>query len=196
MRDVRIDIALHHDRMKLGSVKVSVDRDPSVNEDWVPIAGPYDCLGISDRGAAVTHNNPTSSPLLPFGNTPTGTYRVYVLTVQKDTDGYGVNPVLWLKPTGGDAMKAETDGKRSGLLIHGGKVNPAYTQWHGLRPTYGCVRMHDADIAQMLQLADLESKTDPPIISALVWETDALPITLLSGVTVLSSAPSNNPSQA
>jgi hypothetical protein len=51
-----------------------------------------------------------------------------------------------MTPTGGEAQAAANNG-RTGLQIHGGFLNPNGTY----RPTNGCIRLSDQDMATLLQ---------------------------------------------
>lgn len=145
--DFTITVTLHKDRYRLGNLVI-----PQPASDPLPI-GPIvlcPCLGISDNSQAIAHHNPTRNPLLPFGDTPTGVYHGTVIP-PGDVDGYGVHERIFLTPVSGDGLVAEqAPNNRSGLLIHGGKLNPAYTWWDGLRPTYGCVRVPDDGMGRIL----------------------------------------------
>ncbi len=109
-------------------------------------------LGKSDNGAALAHHNPSRDPLLPFGDTPIGTYRGAVVPPGLDAAGFGPGRRILLIPQAGDCVTAEQNGRR-GIMCHGGDPNPAYTQWGGLRPTDGCVRFSNANMAAVIDLA-------------------------------------------
>lgn len=154
--EIRITVSLHKDRYRVGVLTVAVPPTMPVPQTPGPVVT-CPCLGISDNAQAIAHHNPTRNTLLPFGDTPTGVYAATVIP-PGDVDGYGVNRRLFLTPVSGDGVKAEsTPNNRSGLLIHGGKLNPAYTWWDGLRPTYGCVRVPDDGMARVLDVVDKNS---------------------------------------
>lgn len=132
---MRLTITLPTERTKLGSATLG--------------GTVFACLGKSDNQTAAAHNNPTRNPLLPFGDTPLGTYIGTVVPAGADTAGYGPNKRILLTPVSGDCVKAEKNG-REGLMCHGGDPNPEYTQWGGLRPTFGCVRLSNADMGTVL----------------------------------------------
>jgi hypothetical protein len=148
--DLEFTCTLYRDRTKLGLMSVS-----PVPYDATKALVDLPCLAIADRGAAAQHGNPTSDPLLQYGNTPIGVYSLTLIPASDPSNfhAYGPNKRWLLTPISGDGVKAEgAPGMRAGLLIHGGDLNSAYVQWKGLRPTYGCIRMSDGDIAKTVQL--------------------------------------------
>ena len=147
-----LKIIFPKDRMKLGRASL-------VRDDGTVILADMPVLGISDNAAAIAHNNPTHDPLKPFGNTPTGLSKLVKLSPRADVDAYGPNPVYSMDPVSGDILKAESAPYfRSGLWHHGGALNPAYTQWKGLRPTYGCVRHLNSNLALINGYADMATE--------------------------------------
>ncbi len=110
------------------------------------------CLAISDNGYAAEEGNPTRDPLKPGGDLPTGTYRCQIVPPGDPVHSYGPGRRLLLQGIEGDALKAMA--VRSGLMVHGGDLNPAYKQWGGLRPTHGCLRLADEDVAWLVGLLD------------------------------------------
>jgi lipoprotein-anchoring transpeptidase ErfK/SrfK len=59
---------------------------------------------------------------------------------------FGPNPFIVLDPTSGPALRAKQNG-RHGLLIHGGDLNAQGK----LRPTFGCVRVFNKDMKDLLK---------------------------------------------
>lgn len=116
--------------------------------DGKRVGGPWECYGKSDDYMARVKGNPSRNPLIRFGDTPTGIYTPKVLAKQADTHKYGPHPPIELKPKSGDCLKAEHDGGRSGIWDHGGALNASGK----LRPTYGCIRSHDEDMAEKHRL--------------------------------------------
>lgn len=117
--------------------------------------GEWPCLGKADNAKAKASGNPTRNPLKQFGDTPTGTWKVRVGIVQTDIATYGTLAPYTLWPTGGQALESHSpENRRTGIWIHGGALNKA----GGLRPTYGCIRVHDATMAA---LQDLTRKHGP-----------------------------------
>ncbi len=112
------------------------------------VAGPFTCFGKADNAMAARHGNPRRDTTRRFGDTPSGEYRArFVHTPQRDTNTYGVNGYIMMEPIGGDALVARRNG-RSGLWIHGGSVRNGR-----LRPTFGCVRVFDSDMAVLLSMS-------------------------------------------
>lgn len=97
----------------------------------------------------MAHNNPSRNPLLPFGDTPLGVFIGTVIPAGTDTAGYGPGKRILLTPVSGDCLTAEKNG-REGLMCHSGDPNHAYTQWNGLRPTFGCIRLSNPDMAAII----------------------------------------------
>ena len=146
--EVKITVTLYKDRHRVGVLTVTVPSDPGAMSVTCP------CLGISDNSQAIAHGNPSRNSLKPYGDTPTGVYLGTVIP-PGDADGYGVNRRLFLTPVSGDGVKAESaPNNRAGLLVHGGRLNPVYTWWEGLRPTYGCVRVPDDGMGRVLKVID------------------------------------------
>jgi hypothetical protein len=131
-----LQVSLFHDRDKLGSYKL-------VNEKTNVTVQSGVVLGRSDNSAAKAHNNPNRDSLKPFGDTPTGVWIGTLFAASTNTHAYGPNRRLLLAPVSGNAKAAST---RSGIMCHGGDLNPSYKQWDGLRPTDGCLRFHDVEI--------------------------------------------------
>jgi hypothetical protein len=141
---ITINVALPADRKKLGTYTV-------VDDAGIVRFGPVPCLGLADQTLAGEHGNPTRNPLLPYGDTPLGLYRVTIIPASSNTHSYGPNPRLMLTPVSGECVMAEDrDHLRAGILNHGGDPNPAYTFWDSLRPTEGCVRLSDANMAAVI----------------------------------------------
>jgi len=109
------------------------------------IAGPFAVCGRADQKAAQHHANPNRDPLLPFGDTPLGRYRVAGIQssgagTARPADHFGPYGVIVLTPTGGDAALADANG-RFHVLIQGGA--PAHER--RLRPTNGSLRLGNRD---------------------------------------------------
>lgn len=135
-------VSLFRDRDKLGSYKL-------VNEKTNVTVQSGVVLGRSDNSAAKAHGNATRDPLKPFGDTPTGVWIATIFAASTDTHAYGPNKRLLLSPVSGDAKAAS----RTGIMCHGGDLNPVYKQWDGLRPTDGCLRFHDAEIKSIIDFS-------------------------------------------
>ncbi|MGD8325520.1 MAG: hypothetical protein PVF65_01265 [Sphingomonadales bacterium] len=108
----------------------------------------FDCpaLGKADSSRARHKDNPTRSPVLPYGDTPCGNYRPSeVIPLHPAHPRIGE---LWIPLEGedGDAALAHSKGRR-GLGIHAGRGDDR------LVPTFGCVRLLDQDMQHIHQLA-------------------------------------------
>ncbi len=147
--NLTLKIDLWKDRSRLGSAHL-------VTAAGEELLGPLDCLAISDNFAAIAHGNPLHDPLKQFGNTPTGLYLATLIPAAvADLNGYGPERRILLVPKAGPCVLAESEpNNRSGLLCHGGALNPNYRAWHGLRPTFGCVRFTDAGMKSILAILD------------------------------------------
>lgn len=135
--------------------------------------GPYKALGrssskIKKKKITFTNPNTTRDPLKQYGDTPTGGYTAHVEDHRGnpawETKSYGTNPIIRMLPVSGDAWKAAENGAsgkdRSGILIHGGDraADPVQSQkdyGHDLKPTYGCVRLSNEDLAELIATVNL-----------------------------------------
>jgi hypothetical protein len=138
----RLEIELPVERMSAGRLTF-------VNDGGGVIAGPFWVLGEADNRSAMAHGNPDRSPLLRYGDTPSGRFDISGF-LRPETDPrmvhtYGPNGAIRLEPVGGDAALAAENG-RIGLLIHGGDPGPN----GGLRPTNGCLRLADSDMLSLM----------------------------------------------
>lgn len=125
------------------------------------VAGPFTACAKADGATAKKHKNPDRSPLLPYGDTPVGGYRVeHVLKVGQGSiypeRSYGDYAAVRLTPASGEAKLAADIG-RTGLLIHGGDPGPG----GNLRPTNGCIRLSNRDMRALVE-ALLLLKDGPP----------------------------------
>jgi hypothetical protein len=135
-----IIVELPKDRRGYGTLKL-------VDAEGISIAGPFKVFGMADPSNAADHQNTQRSPLLLFGDTPTGSYQVAGFLPSKSDDDsrrHGPNGKIALFPVAGDAALAASIG-RIGLEIHGG-----YLRSNKLRPTNGCLRLTDDDMAALL----------------------------------------------
>ena len=117
------------------------------------ILGRFQVLGRGSQGGGDTQ-------LQVSGNTPTGSYRATrtVSTEAWNQSSYGPSGAIRLDPIGGNAV---TSG-RSGILIHGGSPGGS-GYWRGageLRATHGCLRLSNADVAQLARTLS-EGHADP-----------------------------------
>lgn len=147
---LELRVSLPNNRLNTGTVELV---DPTTG---LRVFGPVPALGRAARDTAKKKNNPDGISTLPYGDTPSGGYRIpYVLASGAGTnhpaDTYGSAGVIVLDPVSGDALTAENNG-RTGLLIHAGRQVSSPTPLPGhLRPTNGCIRMLEGDLAGLIQ---------------------------------------------
>jgi hypothetical protein len=128
-----------------------------LEEDGRILAGPFPVCGRADSTVARRHGNPTRNPLLPFGDTPLGLYRVLGLLPSGFGTAlpkklFGPHSVLVLQPVGGDAALADANG-RFHTLIQGGKES----RDKRLLPTNGSLRLRDKDQKKLLRALGLKT---------------------------------------
>lgn len=145
-----IRVKLPGNRLKTGMLELV---DPITG---LAIYGPVPVLGRAARNTAAQHGNPTGTPTLPFGDTPTGNYNIPSILLSgtgtsHPADRYGSSGVIVLDPMNGQAATAKANG-RTGLLIHAGRqvATPTPLPSH-LKPTNGCIRMLESDLAGLIQ---------------------------------------------
>jgi len=110
----------------------------------------FPVFGKSDNAKAQQQGNAKRDPLFPFGDTPTGKWKVTAATKpQENTHTYGPYPVFMLWPLDGQAYTShDPKHRRSGIWLHSGGLNAA----GALRPTYGCLRVHNETMARLHEL--------------------------------------------
>lgn len=132
------------DRTKLGTIEA---------RNGASLIESFQMYAKSDNAEAAKHGNASRNPLKPFGDTPTGTWNVRTgkaFTSAADVRTYGPNPVFTLWPTGGQALASHgPNNRRTGIWLHGGALNAS----GGLRPTFGCLRVHNETMARLHDLA-------------------------------------------
>ena len=126
-----VSVQLPEDRTKPGTMSFQLN-GRSYN---------FEVLGKADNGKAIEEGNGSRSPLLPYGDTPTGRWALDLNGTRSKTSTYGPNEVVRMSPISGDAVTSYEQGNRSGILIHGGDIGSA----DQLRPTYGCLRLSNED---------------------------------------------------
>jgi len=144
-RRARITIQLGANRDRTGYLSVCDDQGRV-------FVGP---LPISARAAdsiASENGNPTREPVLPFGDPPTGRYRVVdAIPTGQGTpyrgDLYGDAGAIVLAPVSGDAALADACG-RFQLLIHGGRPSDDGR----LRVSSGNFRLFDHDLKSLIDV--------------------------------------------
>lgn len=114
------------------------------------IYGPVRCRGEADNAAAASHDNIQEDPTRPFGDHPSGLYRIeLVVDVPEGDQGtYGPH-FLKLEPLEGEALRAGERG-RTGIGIHGGRPGPKGTS-NELRATHGCLRTSNRVITDVTE---------------------------------------------
>lgn len=150
MFDIELRVKLPNDRRNTGTIEL-IDTTTGL-----VLHGPRPILGRADRKTAAAKQNPNGVATLPYGDTPTGTYRVPIIHATGpgtpyDAMVYGNTGAIRLEPTGGDAAVAATNG-RTGLLIHAGRQPPVPNpplESH-LKPTNGCLRMIESDFRALI----------------------------------------------
>jgi hypothetical protein len=141
VRDLVLNVLLPRNRNHPGWIRVEAGGIP---------LGEFRVLG---RGSTTVNSiptgNPTRSPFMEAGDTPTGDYNSTGIdsTTQWDPRSYGPWGAVRLKAVAGDALIAQLFG-RKGLLIHGGREG----RFDGYSSTLGCLRLHDGDMRQLIQL--------------------------------------------
>ncbi len=132
----RLVVRLHQDRDRCGSLALYDARGRRV-------CGPFAVAGRSSDSWAAVNGNPERSPLLRFGDTPTGAYKIRRILksgsrTSYDAAQFGPNGIVVLEGVSGDAALAEANG-RFHVLIIGGKRSANGE----LRSTAGSLRLSD-----------------------------------------------------
>lgn len=149
MPNLTIRVDLPADRTRTGTLKVV---DPITG---LTLFGPVPVLGRAARNRAAQEGNPSGDPLRSFGDTPTGDYNIARIVANgtgtsRPVEKFGQSGAIVLDPTGGDARQAEING-RTGLLIHAGRhAFSSVVDASALKPTNGCLRMLDWQLAQLI----------------------------------------------
>src|SRR6185437_6749517 len=122
-----------------------------LGDDGRTILAPFPVLAIADARAAARHGNPGRDRRRPYGDTPSGSYVVAgalpPAAGRRARRAGGAMPgALVLAPSGGEALEALRAG-RTRYLVHGGPRDAGGR----LRPTFGGVRVSDADLAALLR---------------------------------------------
>ena len=107
------------------------------------LCGPFAVAGRASDVLAAANGNALRNPLLRFGDTPTGSYRVHQIlnsgrATQFDAAQFGPHGIVALEGVSGDAALAEANG-RFHVLIVGGKRSGDGS----LRSTAGSLRLSD-----------------------------------------------------
>jgi Bacterial toxin homologue of phage lysozyme, C-term len=139
----RLEVRLPKDRKFCGSLTL-------FSPDGVAVLGPIAVAGKSGEQLASEKYNPARTSLLPYGDTPTGSYRFSRLlsmrnATQIDVARYGRFGVAIFDPCEGDAALAEAAG-RFELWFHGG--SPLSSR---LLSTAGSIRLFDEDQQRLMR---------------------------------------------
>ena len=140
-----LTIGLPKSRSRCGTLTLARE-DNEILIDGAPVAG------LASSGLAARHMNENRDPVLPYGNVPTGTYRLSGIYASGDgtrlpARQYGPHGVIALTPVSGQGLLAAGAG-RGTLLIHGGPAGPNET----LRSTAGALRLANADMQALRSL--------------------------------------------
>jgi len=138
-----IHIVLPTNRSLCGNLTLLAD-DGSV------ICGPFAVAGRSSDALAAAHGNASRRSTLPYGDTPTGEYRVSKVAFfdpgEAEASGRRGEPgELLIDPTAGDAAIAEANGRYC-FRVRGGRPGPDGS----FLSTAGALRMDDDDLAKLL----------------------------------------------
>lgn len=148
--ELTIRVRLPADRTRTGTLTLVNPRTGLV------LYGPVPVLGRAAGNAASANGNPSRNSLQPYGDTPTGTYDLARIVgngngTSRPVAVYGQSGSIVLEPTGGDALTAKRNG-RVGLLIHAGRhAFSSVVDARALKPTNGCIRMLDFDMASLIK---------------------------------------------
>ena len=129
---LKIDVSLNPNRDKGGVMYVSKGDEM--------LLGPIPVLGRADSKLAKKVGNPDRNPILRYGNTPLGKYRIKAILpngvgTSRPVSKFGAFGSIYMEPVGGQALEAKEIGLRDFIYMHsGGSVN----NFNGLTATAGC----------------------------------------------------------
>lgn len=108
------------------------------------VFGPVDALGRGSNDAA--NNNDHSNWKLKNADVPTGVYETTVVGVGSPSSSFGPYKRVWFNNVvSGNSLIAQNNG-RDEIMIHGGDpATDSSLPWYPLRPTYGCIRLSNAN---------------------------------------------------
>lgn len=113
--------------------------------------GPIRARGEADNQNAAKHDNIIEDPTRVGGDHPAGLYLVtQIVPFTPASPTYGPAFVR-LDPLGGEALEAKLNG-RTGIGIHGGDLGVN----ESLRATYGCLRLDNDAVEELLALVAKE----------------------------------------
>lgn len=141
--DYHIIANLGMDRNKPGTLKV-YDKQGRLVMQPVPALG----RGTNHQQNGYDH----TQQLKRNADTPSGVSRTQIIGRGSATDSFGPHERVHLySAISGNFLKAEKAGRRE-ILIHGGKQKstPKNT-WYPLHPTYGCIRLSNTDMGELIR---------------------------------------------
>lgn len=196
----RLIVELPSDRSRSGCVELFDDNEDS-------LCGPFVIAGLASSALAARHGNPARNPILPYGDTPTGNYRVRGRV--RSGSGtplpkreYGPHGILVLEGLTGDAALADANGRFS-FAIHGGELTG--DGW--LCSTAGSLRMRDVDLKVLIsvverlhvracEVIEFEGAGDQPVVDGACAASDPAPVGLASSQSALKSSSVPRPATA
>ena len=161
-----IEAMVPRDRRKLGALAVWDRGDGELPPIVLSVTRAF---FKADTARAAAEGNPTRDPIHPYGDFPLGRYRVtggsgvhvdlYPWYVNDETDpgdfhipAIDRDDAMWAfkRRTPAGAVKVA----RWGIDIHGGRLaaDAQYVYPHKMRPTFGCIRMLDRDLQNLIYL--------------------------------------------
>lgn len=142
--DYHIIANLGTDRDKPGSLKV-YDKEGRLAMAPVQALG----RGSNHQLNGYDHKN----QLKRNADTPTGVSRTQIIDRGTAVDSFGPHQRVHLySAISGNFLKAEQAGRRE-ILIHGGKQKSTKDKsWYPLHPTYGCIRLTNKDMGELIRI--------------------------------------------
>ncbi|AMA50570.1 L,D-transpeptidase family protein [Flavobacterium covae] len=116
----------------------------------------FDNTGIIQKGYALAMGTKNNAILIPEGkgSTPTGLWSSWYEKVHIGESSYGDYGLIKVSGISGDALKATNKG-RAGIAIHCGHTvgnsKKEYNDNGALMVTYGCVRVYNKDMKELVQ---------------------------------------------
>ncbi|EKT3967233.1 hypothetical protein NTJ12_002318 [Flavobacterium psychrophilum] len=108
------------------------------------------------------------------GSTPTGLWSSSYTKTHIGEASYGEHGLIHITGLTGDAKKATAPGKRDGIAIHCGHTTKTGINDNGpLMVTYGCVRVYNADMKNLVKHYD-DIKNEGKKINVYVEEVDSM----------------------
>jgi len=152
-----LSVRLPRDRDRCGTLSLCDERGRR-------ICGPFPVAGRASDALATANGNMARNPLLRFGDTPKGVYRVrQILNTGKGTPfnaaQFGSHGMVVLEGVSGDAALAEANGRFHVLIVGGKRAGDG-----SLRSTAGSLRLSDdhqkAVISALRKLRDVSCEVE------------------------------------